>query len=103
MMYDGQLAKAEKLGLHAMRERLLAAASGDVIEIGAGTGLNLTCYGPKGRNLLGNQKVSLLVVDPGNTSRFIQIRGDAELGAANAREHHVADHEVAEPGKASPA
>ena len=28
----------------------------------------------KGRNLLGNQRVSLLLVDPGNTSRFIQAR-----------------------------
>jgi PPOX class probable F420-dependent enzyme len=32
----------------------------------------------KGGNLPGNPKVSLLIVDPGNTSRFIQIRGDAE-------------------------
>lgn len=51
MMYDGQMAKAEKLGLHAMRERLLAGATGDIIEIGAGTGLNLTCYGPEVRTL----------------------------------------------------
>ena len=41
----------------------------------------------KGRNLLGNQKVSLLLVDPGNTSRFIQIRGDAELVTQGAHEH----------------
>ena len=41
----------------------------------------------KGRNLLENQKVSLLVVDPGNTSRYIQIRGDAELVTQGAREH----------------
>ncbi len=39
----------------------------------------------KGRNLLDNQKVSLLVVDPGNTSRFIQIRGDAELVTSETR------------------
>jgi PPOX class probable F420-dependent enzyme len=41
----------------------------------------------KGRDLIDNQKVSLLVVDPRNTSRFIQIRGDAELVTKNAREH----------------
>jgi general stress protein 26 len=41
----------------------------------------------KGRDLIDNQKVSLLVVDPSNTSRFIQIRGDAELVTKNAREH----------------
>ena len=51
LTYDRQLTKAEKLGLHAMRDRLLAGASGDVIEIGAGTGLNLTCYGPGVRSL----------------------------------------------------
>lgn len=45
MAYDRQLAAAEKAGLRAMRERLLAAAHGDVIEIGGGTGANLACYG----------------------------------------------------------
>jgi len=46
MTYDRQLAKAEEAGLRAMRQRLLADASGQVIEIGAGTGANLRCYGP---------------------------------------------------------
>src|SRR6201997_504331 len=45
MTYDRQIAKTEKAGLRAFRERLLAGASGDVIEIGGGTGLNLSCYG----------------------------------------------------------
>jgi PPOX class probable F420-dependent enzyme len=49
--------------------------------------VNTTLERQKGRNLLANQKVSLLVVDPGNTSRFIQIRGDAELVTEGAREH----------------
>ena len=49
--------------------------------------VNTTLQRQKGRNLLGNQKVSLLVVDPGNTSRFIQIRGDAELVSEGAHEH----------------
>ena len=52
--------------------------------------VNTTLERQKGRNLLGNQKVSLLVVDPANTSRFVQIRGDAELVTASAREHHDA-------------
>jgi ubiquinone/menaquinone biosynthesis C-methylase UbiE len=51
MTYDRQIAGAEKAGLHAFRERLLADASGDVIEIGGGTGLNLSCYGPAVRSL----------------------------------------------------
>ena len=46
LTYDRQMAKTEKAGLRALRERLLAGASGDVLEIGAGTGANLPCYGP---------------------------------------------------------
>jgi ubiquinone/menaquinone biosynthesis C-methylase UbiE len=46
MTYDRQIAKAEKAGLRAMRQRLLADAAGQVVEIGAGTGANLPCYGP---------------------------------------------------------
>ena len=45
MTYDRQMAKTEKAGLRAFRERLLADASGDVLEIGGGTGANLSCYG----------------------------------------------------------
>ena len=51
MTYDRQIAGAEKAGLRAFRERLLAGASGDVIEIGGGTGLNLSCYGQAVRSL----------------------------------------------------
>src|SRR5215469_5958014 len=51
LTYDRQIARTEQAGLHAMRERLLVGATGDVIEIGAGTGLNLTCYGPDVRSL----------------------------------------------------
>jgi ubiquinone/menaquinone biosynthesis C-methylase UbiE len=51
MTYDRQIAKAEKAGLRAMRERLLADAAGQVLEIGAGTGANLSCYGPEVESL----------------------------------------------------
>lgn len=40
----------------------------------------------KGRDLLANPHLSLLVVDPDNTNRFIQIRGDAELVTHHAIE-----------------
>jgi ubiquinone/menaquinone biosynthesis C-methylase UbiE len=46
MTYDRQTARVEKAGLRAYREGLLAGAAGRVLEIGAGTGLNLPCYGP---------------------------------------------------------
>jgi PPOX class probable F420-dependent enzyme len=49
--------------------------------------VNTTLERQKGRNLLANPKVSLLVVDPDNTGRFIQIRGDAELVTDGALEH----------------
>ena len=49
--------------------------------------VNTTLERRKGRNLLANPKLSLLVVDPDDTGRFIQIRGDAELVFQGAIEH----------------
>ena len=49
--------------------------------------VNTTLERRKGRNLAANPKLSLLVVDPDNTGRFIQIRGDAELVTTDATEH----------------
>ncbi|MFI5261975.1 MAG: PPOX class F420-dependent oxidoreductase [Candidatus Limnocylindrales bacterium] len=49
--------------------------------------VNTTLQRRKGRNLLANARVSLLVVDPEDTGRFIQIRGDAELVTEGALEH----------------
>src|SRR5271165_4485659 len=46
MTYDRQIARAEKAGLRAYRERVLAGANGRVLEIGGGTGANLRFYGP---------------------------------------------------------
>jgi SAM-dependent methyltransferase len=43
-VYDRALARAEQAGLAARRERLLAGLHGQVLEIGAGTGLNLAHY-----------------------------------------------------------
>ena len=45
-LYDPFLWWGEKSGLSKKRDRLLAAARGDVLEIGAGTGLNLAHYPP---------------------------------------------------------
>jgi len=46
LTYDRQMAGTESAGLRGFRERLLAEASGDVLEIGGGTGANLPFYGP---------------------------------------------------------
>jgi ubiquinone/menaquinone biosynthesis C-methylase UbiE len=44
-VYDRMMSAQERAGLRDMRAELLAAASGRVLELGAGTGLNLTHYG----------------------------------------------------------
>lgn len=49
--------------------------------------VNTTAERQKGRNMRANPKVSLLVVDPGDTSRFIEIRGEAQLVEDGAQEH----------------
>ena len=54
---------------------------------GACARVNTTLERRKGRNLLANPKVSLLVVDPDDASRFVQVRGDAELVTDGAEEH----------------
>jgi ubiquinone/menaquinone biosynthesis C-methylase UbiE len=43
-LYDRMLSAQEKAGLRDMRAELLAGASGRVLELGAGTGLNLPHY-----------------------------------------------------------
>jgi ubiquinone/menaquinone biosynthesis C-methylase UbiE len=50
-MYDRMLGKAERDGLSDHRRALLAAANGDVLEIGGGTGANLEYYGDGVRTL----------------------------------------------------
>jgi ubiquinone/menaquinone biosynthesis C-methylase UbiE len=44
-MYDHIMSSIEKDGLSAHREQLIATATGDVLEIGGGTGANLPFYG----------------------------------------------------------
>ncbi len=49
--------------------------------------VNTTLERLKGRTLLRDPRVSLLVVDPDDTGRFLQVRGDAELVTDGALEH----------------
>jgi len=51
LTYDRQMAKVEKAGLRALRQGLLAAVGGHVLEIGGGTGANLSFYGPEVESL----------------------------------------------------
>lgn len=49
--------------------------------------VNTSLERQKGQNLSRNPKVSLLIVDPQNTARFLQIRGEAELVYEDAISH----------------
>jgi len=49
--------------------------------------VNTTLQRQSGRDLAADPRVSLLVVDPTDIGRFIQIRGDAELVLDGAIEH----------------
>jgi ubiquinone/menaquinone biosynthesis C-methylase UbiE len=51
MTYDRNMARVEKAGLQALRESLLTAASGNVLEIGGGTRANLPFYRPEVESL----------------------------------------------------
>ena len=80
-MYDRQIARAEKAGLRAFREALLAGAAGDVLEIGSGTGSNLPCYGPA--------VTSLTMTEP---------LPDAAPPAAQGQRTHPGRHDPARAG-----
>lgn len=49
--------------------------------------INSSLERQKGRNLARNPKATLLVVDPQDTSRYIEIRGEVELLREGALEH----------------
>jgi hypothetical protein len=49
--------------------------------------INTTLERHKGRDLSTDPRASLLVVDPRDTGRFMQIRGHAELSTGGAVEH----------------
>jgi PPOX class probable F420-dependent enzyme len=49
--------------------------------------INTTLERQSGRNLLANRSLSLLVVDPEDAGRYLQIRGECELIFQDAIEH----------------
>jgi PPOX class probable F420-dependent enzyme len=49
--------------------------------------VNTTLERQKGRNLSTNPKATLLIVDPDDTARYIEIRGEVELLQTGALKH----------------
>ncbi|MCD6725621.1 MAG: class I SAM-dependent methyltransferase [Solirubrobacteraceae bacterium] len=73
-LYDRVLRSSERSGLADIRREALTEARGDVLEIGAGTGLNLAAYPRQG--------IARLVLSEPNPAMRRQI--DARLGDAPA-------------------
>jgi SAM-dependent methyltransferase len=73
-LYDRGLKATEENGLGEMRAELLAGASGRVVEIGAGTGVNLDLYGPAVEDL------TLIEPDPHMGARLRQRLADRDGG-----------------------
>lgn len=49
--------------------------------------VNTTLERQKGRNLLADQRATLLLVDPDDTSRYLELRGEVELVQEGALAH----------------
>jgi ubiquinone/menaquinone biosynthesis C-methylase UbiE len=78
--YDRALKATEENGLGAMRAALLAKARGRVVEIGAGTGVNVGLYGT------GIEDLTLVEPDPHMGAR---LRVRLEEGGGGAPKHLV--------------
>jgi ubiquinone/menaquinone biosynthesis C-methylase UbiE len=78
-LYDAVMAGPEAAGLTRWRRELVGDLTGDVLEIGAGTGLNVPHYGPGAR-------LTLLEPDPSMRARLAERAGDHTVvdGAAEA-------------------
>ena len=83
-IYDHVMAKTEHAGLGAHRRALLAAATGDVLEIGAGTGTNLLYYGDGVRTLTHTEPERPMVRRL--QRRILERRPDAKLLRAPAED-----------------
>jgi SAM-dependent methyltransferase len=85
--YDRALKATEENGLGAMRKELLAGARGRVIEVGAGTGVNVDLYGD------GIEDLTLVEPDPHMAAR-LRARLEAGEGAHGGATGGVAASEA---------
>jgi ubiquinone/menaquinone biosynthesis C-methylase UbiE len=100
--YDRALKATEENGLGAMRAELLAGARGRVIEVGAGTGVNVDLYGT------GIEDLTLVEPDPhmaAQLRRRLETGEGAHGGATTgnpATEPHPPKHLVEAPAESLP-
>jgi len=84
LLYDPFVAIGERAGMSALRGRQVAAAEGRVLELGAGTGLNLRHYRPS------VQRLVLSEPEPGMAARLrrrsARSAGAVEVVQASAEE-----------------
>jgi SAM-dependent methyltransferase len=92
-LYDRGLKATEENGLGAMRRELLAGARGRVIEVGAGTGVNLEHYGS------GIEDLTLVEPDRHMAAR---LRDRLKAGEGQGSESHAPKHLVEAPAEALP-
>ncbi len=71
-IYDPFMAAAERKKLSAWRKRLLAPLRGNILEVGAGTGVNFPFYGPQAK---------VLAVDPSREMLAFAERKKAALAS----------------------
>ena len=80
--YDRMMSGAERAGLSDMRQNVVERATGRVLEIGAGTGLNLAHYRPDADLLLSEpeepmaKRLRRRVAAEGGRAQVIQASGD---------------------------
>lgn len=91
--YDRALKAAEDNGLREMRRALLAEARGRVIEVGAGTGVNVDLYGA------GIEDLTLVEPDPHMAA---QLRKRLKAGEETDGDSHAPKHLVEAPAESLP-
>lgn len=77
-IYDPLLAWGEHAGMRKLRRDVLSAATGDVLELGAGTGLNLDAYPPTVTSL------TLTEPEPSMVKRLQQLDAHPRVVQAGA-------------------
>jgi ubiquinone/menaquinone biosynthesis C-methylase UbiE len=82
LLYDAVFALPERLGLRGVRRRLIESVSGDVLEIGGGTGLNIPLYPPSARLVFTDPDVAMLARA---RTRLTSARCSVAMAAADAQ------------------